>query len=958
MSTAPVDIHQIQQLAATGHFRSIALWLNYPLVPQGIYAQVQPHRDPGYLQVLLEFDRPPKQDALIRLVCHRVCHLNSAIIRGLYLVGRRVGTAQPLWQQRVRLQQQRPSPEPKEPAPSHLHQVTTSRDPKDHPDEQHFPQPPAPDASHTSQNDTKLQQAIESSANVAAAAISPEIITTGTYGSDVLNAVPSYLIPRDSQHQDRRRRPNRSVTPSPVVHIRPADINETSRPSQRRRIQRRRLTLIPREILEHQFKYVRAMVITGSAAAAFILGCVTETVMSQRGKMAHQKQSPTLPALDQGWRPLSDGEAQEIAYRSSTRGSSVPAALESVAVIPHGSDTSPDDPTVTLLFGGDVAVGDVPIQTPEAVSQVLGNLEIFREADVSMVGLGNTLATADTSLQESYLDRTRADAVNALEQGGIDIVSLSGDRTMDFGRQGLNETLDSLDSVGIYRVGAGRNSQEARRPEILDVKGQRIAYLSYAPEGSSGAKLHKPGVNVQDLNGIVEDIAALRQAVDWIVVNYRWHGALETQPNQQQIDLSRSAIDAGADLVVGYHPQQLQGAELYKSRPIVYALGDFIFQDTPLEDRDTATLRVSLRNQQMKVEFLPISVRQARPQEASGENANAILTEIRQASKQLPSPLKFPVILDTPPPTEPLLKPDKPEPPVKTLGELEPLPPIQDNLAPQAPQGYDYWPDYPTNGEMGTDIERSDIFESYDSHIPNFYEPIPEALTQQSPLLETDNEIPLDNTSTENFTDQPSNVSSDWDAPSGSLDPRPINHDNSDINPLETFNVQQPEVTSALDSDTESLTGGDIPVQTSPFPALPAENPDDSLYESDLDSEAADSHEDFLEKQLEEETKSLQSIEESLDDDILMPTEQSLPGYDALDEWGEKASPHKEFNPIQENLNSLNLMEEESDSDEETEESETADLAVEDSTDHTQSPINNTSGAISPHDEPLIGPLS
>ena len=107
MVNTPVDINQVKQSAATGHFRSIALWLNHLLVPQSIYAQVQTDQYPGYLRVLVEFERPPKKDALIRLVCSRLCRLESNVIRGIYLVGRLVGTSQPLWQQRVRLAQRK-----------------------------------------------------------------------------------------------------------------------------------------------------------------------------------------------------------------------------------------------------------------------------------------------------------------------------------------------------------------------------------------------------------------------------------------------------------------------------------------------------------------------------------------------------------------------------------------------------------------------------------------------------------------------------------------------------------------------------------------------------------------------------------------------------------------------------------------------------------------------------------
>ncbi len=880
MVNTPVDINQVKQLAATGHFRSIALWLNYLLVPQSIYAQVQTDQYPGYLQVLLEFERPPKKDVLIRLICNRLCRLESNIIRGVYLVGRLVGTKQILWQQRVRLSQR------KQHSSKQLsdNEVVAS----------------APTTSPGSENPNQV-------ASPELTSPQSETITATTYCSDVLKSVPSYLIPREPNAQERRRRQNRSVAPFPIVQIRPANIDSTQTPTQRR-LNRRRLA--PKEVIEQQFKYMRAIVVTGSAAAAFILGCVSETVLSQRGQVARKESSPSLPTFTNnngGWRTLSDVEAQEVAYRSAMRGTAVPAALEPVAVMPHQSNSDPQDPTVTLVFGGEVPVGDVPLQTPDAVEQVLGDLEVFQVADVAMVGLGNSLATADTSLQENYFDRSRPDAVDALLKGGIDIVGLTGDQTMDFGSQGLIETLETLDSAGIYRVGAGRNRQEARRPEVLEVKGQRIAYLSYAPDNEDVATLGRAGLNIQERDDIIEDIAALREAVDWIVVNYRWYGDLTAEPNEQQISLSRSAIDAGADLVVGYHPQQLQGAELYKSRPIVYSLGDFIFQDAPLDDHDTAALRISLREKQMKVEFLPVSVREARPRAAAGETAKAILKQIRQASEMLSSPLHFPAILDATPLRDPLLKPEKPAAPIKTLGELEPGP-----------------LDIPTDRTPSTTDEN--LIPGPDGFDPGSFEDF-------MPESESVEMIPPEAISPEVFNPQNTFEPRDLDA-EGWGDGIPSTPATSTDGgqpfggPLDSFNTQPDQLGVDGAGFNETWQTAE-PEQQMSIPKQISIPEGDSNFDFGEDTEL-----EFWPEQ---------------SDDILEPAERPLEGYETLEDWGQKSSPHKEFNPIQDRLNSL----------------ESLDLAPSGGLPtvfpdvDSDAADDNTSGdeAISPHDEPLIGPL-
>ncbi|MEM9161833.1 MAG: CapA family protein [Cyanobacteria bacterium P01_F01_bin.4] len=579
--TLPPDLAQVKQLAATGHYRAIAFWLNQALMTQGVYAHVQADDRPGCLRILIEFKRQPKKEVLMRLICSRIWKLNSDIIEGIYVTARFIGQSRHQWQRRVRVLS---------PAFRQKHEV----------------QPPRP----LSQPDSK---------------------------------------------------------PTPI------DINALA--IRRRDTRRHRMIFKSRAVIDQQFKLLRAVVITGSATAAFILGCITEIMISGHGPNLPQfgsqpsdhieGQTNTEPADTLSDGPVPDAplpDATEISFAHRyPEPRTVTAPLEPVAVVSHTQVPNPADPNITLLFGGEVTLGDLNIKSQESADQLFGDISAYPQADIAMVSLGNPLATAGTSLQEEYYRRTHLDAVTALREGGVDIVGLTSDRTLHYGEQGLLETLETLDQEGIYRVGAGRDHREARRPEILEVKGQRIAYLGYTPDGVNAAQADKAGINVQDKAAIIEDIAALRNDVDWIVVNYRWLGKLDQAPSPQQVRLARTAIDAGADLVVGYHPEQLQGAELYKERPIVYSLGDFIFADAPLDDRDTAALRVSLRAGQMKVEFLPITVRKAQPRAARGDKGEAILRQLREASDPLEAPLVFPAILDAQPhPKAP--KPAQPAP--------------------------------------------------------------------------------------------------------------------------------------------------------------------------------------------------------------------------------------------------------------------------------------------------------
>jgi hypothetical protein len=532
-----------QALAAAGHFRAIALWLNKPLIPQGFYAQVRSDR-PGCLTILVEFQHPPAPETFTRFICHRIWQLNSPLIEGIHLITRPIGSTQMLWEKRVRV-------------------VTPAR-------------------------------------------------------------------------RQRQRTSSASRPPLPPTLKTPR-----RRPSQK-------------SFAPQQIKTLRAFMLSGSAVAAFVFGCLIEVILAAGS-------GPTLPmqkAADPAPIPFPAAPASTalpISYSPPAaearpaRPPVVNTATEPVVVIDHRRLPQPTDPTVTLVFGGDVTLQGLPYGSFENDGQLLSGVSVYQEADVAVVSLDTPLATAATSLEEEFIQRQRPDAIALLKAGGVDMVNLASASTLTHGEQGLAETLDTLDSNGIYRIGAGRNEQEARRPEILDVKGQRIAFLSYNQADLRAAHGDIGGVNGLIKQRLIEDIRALRKEVDWLVVNYRWQEELPEKAADWQTNLARLAIDQGADLVVGYHPQQLQGAEVYKGRPIAYSLGDFVFSDAAQASEDTAMLKVSLRDRQMKVELLPVVVKNSQPQQVGGAEGKAILDKIQLASQGYDAPMAATVVLEASP---------------------------------------------------------------------------------------------------------------------------------------------------------------------------------------------------------------------------------------------------------------------------------------------------------------------
>jgi len=415
----------------------------------------------------------------------------------------------------------------------------------------------------------------------------------------------------------------------------------------------------PAHLSAQHAKLLRSLLLAGSAMTAFVFGCLLDLLTAGSG--------PVLPSFSAAPRPAAlEGDpspsATSVTYDDAApRPPIVDAALEPVAVITHRQPSTSTADDVTLLFGGDISLQHLPMG--EDAAQLFDQLEAYQTADLSMVTLGSPLASGASNLEAALYEQTPLDSLEILRDSGVDIVNLNHYNTMAFGEKGLDETLDLLDQAGLYRVGAGRNAMEARRPEIIDVKGRRIAYLSYAQGGDEAAHDQRAGINARSKLGIVQDIQALRDEVDWIVVNFRWQVDLPPEPASWQTNLARLAIDQGADVVVGYHPTQLQGAEVYKNRPIAYSLGDFVFETSePAADQDTAMLKVALQDDQMRVELVPVEVRDRQPTAMTGRQAEALLEKLAQVSSQFEVPMASPVVLDlqAPVPAAPPADPHSP----------------------------------------------------------------------------------------------------------------------------------------------------------------------------------------------------------------------------------------------------------------------------------------------------------
>jgi len=258
------------------------------------------------------------------------------------------------------------------------------------------------------------------------------------------------------------------------------------------------------------------------------------------------------------------------------------------------------------------------------------------QADISFANLESPLTPGRIIKTGEFAFRADPKSVAGLNLAGFDVVSLANNHTPNFGQDGLSSTFKTLDDNNITYVGAGLNDLEARQPIIITKQGLKFGFLAYNDPSvvpvSYQASDKRAGTAFMDIDNLKEDIAKLRPQVDWLIVTMHAGDEYQARPNKQQKDFAHSAIDAGADLIIGHHPHVVQTMEEYKGKYIFYSLGNFVFDQLWSEDtRRGLMVKFIFTKDTIKTpEFIPVYINKSfQPEVAKGDLAEKILNRLK-----------------------------------------------------------------------------------------------------------------------------------------------------------------------------------------------------------------------------------------------------------------------------------------------------------------------------------------
>ena len=237
--------------------------------------------------------------------------------------------------------------------------------------------------------------------------------------------------------------------------------------------------------------------------------------------------------------------------------------------------------SLRLIFTGDIMLDDGPGQViAQGRDPFVYVSEMLKDADYRIGNLECPIATVGTPMESKIYSFRAHPRVLPFLHRHIDAVSVANNHTGDYGKAAFMETLAQLDSIGVVHFGGGENASSAHRPLWINHDGIKVAVLGYnefKPRSFEAGAMN-PGIAWSEDSHVLSDIRAARTAgADVVIPFMHWGWERETTPSARQRKLARKMIDAGADMVVGAHPHVVQGAEIYRGKPIVYSLGNFVF---------------------------------------------------------------------------------------------------------------------------------------------------------------------------------------------------------------------------------------------------------------------------------------------------------------------------------------------------------------------------------------------
>ena len=279
---------------------------------------------------------------------------------------------------------------------------------------------------------------------------------------------------------------------------------------------------------------------------------------------------------------------------------------------------------ITFTIGGDMMFDravDAFFRGDKLVEVVKNIDNVFRGTNASIVNLEGPISATPIEVDtttDNLVFNLPPKTPDVLKWLGLNAVSLANNHANNAGNKGLENTHKVLNEAGISWVGGYEFNPENSVREF----------------GSGSQKLAIISVNIlassPDLNSLIQ---SEKQKGNFVLVFPHWGNEYQAKHSTLQGNLAKSWIDAGADIVIGSHPHVIQDMEIYNNKPIIYSLGNLVFDQTfSTETKQGLVVGGVIDKQKIKLVLIPIAIKNLQPEVMTGQEKEKIIDKLKQSA--------------------------------------------------------------------------------------------------------------------------------------------------------------------------------------------------------------------------------------------------------------------------------------------------------------------------------------
>lgn len=336
-----------------------------------------------------------------------------------------------------------------------------------------------------------------------------------------------------------------------------------------------------------------------------------------------------------------------------------------------------------LLVTGDLMVGEKTERERNRVKEPVKKLIASLHVDAVLGNLEVPLTDRGFPADKMIFWRSPPSTAMDLKEMGFSMLSLATNHTLDYGVEGLFDTIAILDREKIKRAGAGKNLTEAFKPIKINKNGQKLAIFSVTSSlpGYSAAGQDRPGAApirirtmyefdtkrlqerpgfppyihteamAEDVQRVSREIKEIKKKGYNVLVAIHWGDPYQKMLAGYQRPLAELLIKSGCDFILGHHPHTFHAIELLNKVPVLYSVGNFIRTRRldkiskklfPGRDKETwqmtfqalVAVAVFQKNKISEIEIYPILIQDGIPALATCDAAERILNEVESLSGQ------------------------------------------------------------------------------------------------------------------------------------------------------------------------------------------------------------------------------------------------------------------------------------------------------------------------------------